>query len=535
MNTSDIQYPAKVSRDVVEKRLIEEKRKQPGVTFPSARKQEHLLIIRFDIARSVLDDKDRDLTRSCLKQLCGLFDRINRGVRKIDELQDNGDILRVPLKNFNFSATIGFGIGFFDKLNIPPRNRPKKLEEMPTNIGLSDSTPYTLAQTDMIVQLGSTVDYINRWVFQNSFGVIRKKEDQKKRVGYLDQVRQHRFVNMDDENIPDIITAIRDCARITDIHAGFQRIDGRNLMGFNDGISNPDRLFNNIVWTSRDDENEKFRDGTYMVFQKIEHNLELWQSMNVEKQEQWVGRSKDTGLLLGTLPKDQDRKLASDLQSDDPLIRNPAMKKWKRLYDEQSDPEKRFFDNNQLQYKNIQLECPVWSHVRKANPRQTDGIGKNLIFRRGYLYTEGGGLNGKFSSGLLFICFQKDIRNGFEHITKNFLNNKDFPVPEVRKFNREELDSRHQHARFNLEELKRLKEPEKSALGLYSKRYIEAVQEALDPNTQNTGKEGLAGPSELGIHPSGQFPVTVTIGGGYYFIPPIPDKKVSEISEQFFD
>ncbi len=190
------------------------------------------------------------------------------------------------------------------------------------------------------------------------------------------------------------------------MHAGFQRIDGRNLMGFNDGISNPKRLSNDVVWTTIQDENQKFTDGTYMVFQKIEHDLEKWRTMSVDDQEQLMGRSKGTGLFLGTLPKEEDRKLGLELLSENPSIRNRARSTWKKLYDEQKDPDRKFFDPNQRQYRNIQIQCPVGCHVRKSNPRQSQGVPRSLIYRRGYLYIEGGG-TGMFSAGLLFICFQK--------------------------------------------------------------------------------------------------------------------------------
>ena len=40
--------------------------------------------------------------------------------------------------------------------------------------------------------------------------------------------------------------------------AGFQRMDGKNLLGFNDGISNPFRLSNDVIWaTYKDEEIEK--------------------------------------------------------------------------------------------------------------------------------------------------------------------------------------------------------------------------------------------------------------------------------------
>jgi deferrochelatase/peroxidase EfeB len=216
-----------------------------------------------------------------------------------------------------------------------------------------------------------------------------------------------------------------------------------------------------------------------------------------------------------------------DLHSESPITREHARKQWKKLYDEQKDPDRKFFDPTQKQYKDIQFECPVWSHVRKSNPRQADGAGRSLIFRRGYLFIEGG-LNGMLRSGLLFICFQRDIDKGFEYIKKNFLNNKNFPVPEQRKnFNSQELEHRHLYGRFTDAELK------KGVLGPYSPHY-DSFKMSHDPDAQNTGREGLSGPSELGVLPEGQPQMTVTLGGGYYFIPPIPNRQISNISEQFF-
>jgi hypothetical protein len=37
------------------------------------------------------------------------------------------------------------------------------------------------------------------------------------------------------------------------------------------------------------------------------------------------------------------------------------------------------------------------------------------------------------------------------------------------------------------------------------------------------------------VYPQGEVPITVTLGGGYYFIPPLPKKKSSDIGEQFFE
>jgi hypothetical protein len=113
-------------RYALETRLVRQKRKQPGIAFPSAAKQEYLLIIRLDISRSPTIH-----VRVGLKRLCRVFQRIDNESTKIDELLEDGRVVRSPLSKFYFSATIGFGIGFFERLKIIPKNRPKNLHEMP--------------------------------------------------------------------------------------------------------------------------------------------------------------------------------------------------------------------------------------------------------------------------------------------------------------------------------------------------------------------------------------------------------------------
>ena len=181
MSDGSIGYQSKAKREITEKRYKDEKRKQPGVAFPSAIKQEHLLIIRFDIAHYISGDKEKDnvIVRKGLMNLCGLFAKINKDRIKIDVISDDGDIQNQPLSKFNFSSTIGFGIGFFTKLNIIQANRPNTLKEMPDNAELGDPTQYTLLQTDFIIQLGADTDYVNRWVFQNSTAIREKEQNRR--------------------------------------------------------------------------------------------------------------------------------------------------------------------------------------------------------------------------------------------------------------------------------------------------------------------------------------------------------------------
>jgi len=217
-------------RENEERRLTAEKRKQPGIAFPSAKKQEHLLIIRLNLDPSAA--KQITSVRRGLRRLCNLFDRIDKGSVKIDELLDDGTIERKPLSRFNFSATIGFGIGFFEKLKVNPNARPRNIYEMPNHIGLLDPTQYRLLQTDMIIQLGSSKDFVNRWVFESdNYSIIveeKKYYQSKYDNSFSTRNQNHQKI---DRHVHDIVTAIRDWAIVTDIHSGFQRIDGRNLMG----------------------------------------------------------------------------------------------------------------------------------------------------------------------------------------------------------------------------------------------------------------------------------------------------------------
>jgi len=119
------------------------------------------------------------------------------------------------------------------------------------------------------------------------------------------------------------------------------------------------------------------------------------------------------------------------------------------------------------------------------------------------------------------------------------------------------LIKRHKHGRLTGDELDRIKSDlgKRKLLGLESnKDFNQALRDAgFDPtqyigksikdqitgdpiitNTQNTGREGLAGPSELGVNPTGQFLAIVLLGGGYYFVPPIPNKSMKDIGQQFF-
>ena len=56
------------------------------------------------------------MVREGLKRLCGLLERIDVGEVKIDIEDEAGDVRSSRWTDFAFSATVGFGIGFFEKV-----------------------------------------------------------------------------------------------------------------------------------------------------------------------------------------------------------------------------------------------------------------------------------------------------------------------------------------------------------------------------------------------------------------------------------
>ena len=457
----DIVYPTTSRREYLEKQMIEQKHKQAGIAFPSQSKQENLLIVRLDIFPSI----NLQTIKDGLRRLCTFFENIDSGVIKINQMVEN-TIVMSPLSIFNFSATIGFGKSFFRKLNLLNKC-PKKLIDMPDQSFVGDNNSQNmLSQTDIIIQLCSSKYSLNNMILQNDLYLFYDSDYQEINSDYLSSSALL---------VTDIMNAINGWATITDHHVGFLRTDGRNLKGFYDGISNPDRLNNDVIWTSSNKEWNEPSDGTYMVFHKIEHNLEKWYKLDLSTQERLIGRSKATGLLLGTLSTEIEKRLVTDLHSGDSPRRNQALKKWRELINQQKNPKEKFFDPYDIKYMNIYKNCPIDSHVRTANPRKLNN--PKLIFRRGYVYMEG--IDQNLKSGLLFISFQKDIKDTFESIQKNTVNNR--------------YTSNSKNIRYD--------------------------ENHLQNNTTGKGPELFN---------------NITLGGGYYFIPPIHNKKISEIGQEFF-
>lgn len=140
----------------------------------------------------------------------------------------------------------------------------------------------------------------------------------------LFHIRAHRF-DLCFELAQRLTTRLLGIAKVVDEVHGFRSFDERDLLGFVDGTENPEGGAGpEAVLIGQED--PQFAGGSYVVAQKYIHELEAWDALSVEAQEQAMGRTKLSDIEFADEDKAPNSHLALNTIVDEQGTQHQIMR-----------------------------------------------------------------------------------------------------------------------------------------------------------------------------------------------------------------
>ena len=187
-------------------------------------------------------------------------------------------------------------------------------------------------------------------------------------------------------------------------------------------------------------------DGSFMAFRKLKQNVDaFWDFMNKKSEElnispeglaaKFIGRWK-SGAPLSVFPNGDPHIPSESDYTDFKYVKNTI--------NITTDTKELKLTGDEVEKWNDEfgIRTPRFSHIRKVYPRDDGTKGnpeedddendKHRILRRGIPYGPTREHNPFAERGLLFVCYQKDLREQFEHVQMSFANQPDFPEADSR-------------------------------------------------------------------------------------------------------
>ncbi len=157
--------------------------------------------------------------------------------------------------------------------------------------------------------------------------------------------------------------------------------------------------------------------GTYLVFRKLEQDVAGFRSFLAEQRDEIEDQERLAAQMVGRWPDGA------------PVVRHPRD-------DSDYSGDDAEYDLNDFRYFSEDphgRRCPIGSHVRRTNPRDTSGrddVKRHRILRRGMAYggpfLPHGSLGDGRQRGLLFMCVNSRIDLQFELIQREWINGGEF-------------------------------------------------------------------------------------------------------------